>query len=230
MRICFRPTLFGFALPAFALIALALGGTASFAASSVVRADPRSGRLVRTFAAPPTAAPSKLPTAALPRSGVHEAIAETSLRHDVDPLLVQSVIAVESAYNPFAISPKGAQGLMQLIPATARRFGVDNALNPAQNIEGGVKYLKHLLALYSGDVRLALAAYNAGEGAVAKYSGRIPPYPETQNYVYQVGKKLGEARRAAEPPAKKESPRTDGYSRIVKVVSPDGSVSYRTQR
>ena len=151
-------------------------------------------------------------------------------QYSVDPALVMALIAAESNFNPKAVSPKKAQGLMQLIPATARRFGVDNALNPAQNIEGGVKYLKHLLALYSGDVRLALAAYNAGEGAVAKYSGRIPPYPETQNYVYQVGKKLGEARRAAEPPAKKESPRTDGYSRIVKVVSPDGSVSYRTQR
>ncbi len=211
MRICFHLTLVG----------LALGGTACFAASSVVRADARSGRLIRTVPAPADS---------VTRSNVHEAIAETSRRHDVDPLLVQSMISVESAYDPFAISPKGAQGLMQLIPSTARRFGVDDAFNPAQNIEGGVKYLKHLLTLYAGDTRLALAAYNAGEGAVAKYRGKIPPYAETQNYVYQVGKRLGEARRTVEAPVKKEAPRTDGYSRIVKSVAADGSVFYRTER
>src|ERR1700716_1682625 len=86
-------------------------------------------------------------------------------------------------------------GLMQLIPSTAKRFGVSNTFHPAQNIEGGVRYLKYLMQLYGGDERLALAAYNAGEGAVAKYKG-IPPYPETQNYVYQVGKKLGQSREA----------------------------------
>ena len=231
MRICFRPTLFGFALPAFALIALALGGTASFAASSVVRADPRSGRLVRTFAAPPTAAPSKLPTAALPRSGVHEAIAETSLRHDVDPLLVQSVIAVESAYNPFAISPKGAQGLMQLIPGTARHFGVTNAFDRRQNVEGGVKYLKHLMSQF-GDMRLVLAAYNAGENAVLHYNG-IPPYDETQEYVYKVGKRYGELRRARKTPtqqAKLDPPPAEPLYRPVETfIDSEGRVNLRTR-
>src|SRR4030095_12634037 len=100
-------------------------------------------------------------------------------------------------------------GLMQLIPGTARRFGVSDTFQPEQNIEGGVRYLKYLMELYRGDEKLALAAYNAGEGAVAKYKG-VPPYPETQNYVSQVGKRLDQSReaekraKAATPPAKTE--------------------------
>jgi soluble lytic murein transglycosylase-like protein len=116
--------------------------------------------------------------------------------YDIDPLLVHSVIQVESNYNPYAISNKGAEGLMQLIPSTARRFGVKNSFDSRDNIEAGVRYLRYLKNIF-GDDRLALAAYNAGEGAVARY-GWIPPYPETQQYVYRVGKKYGEARRAAE--------------------------------
>ena len=121
------------------------------------------------------------------------AIVEKAARaHNVDPLLVHSVIKVESNYNANAVSNKGAQGLMQLTPSTARMLGVSNSFDPAQNIEAGVKYLKYLKDLYKDD-RLALAAYNAGPGAVDKYK-RIPPYAETQNYVYQVGKRYGEAR------------------------------------
>jgi soluble lytic murein transglycosylase-like protein len=108
------------------------------------------------------------------------------------------VIKVDSNYNPKAVSRAGAQGLMQLIPATARRFGVRNTFDAKENIEGGVRYLKYLQTLYNNDLRLALAAYNAGEGAVAKYNNWIPPYAETQNYVYQVGKRYGQARRAVE--------------------------------
>ena len=103
----------------------------------------------------------------------------------VPPELLHSVIQVESNYNPGAVSPKGAQGLMQLMPETARRFGVPNSFDPVENIQGGAKYLKYLLELYKGDYPSALAAYNAGEKAVAKYGG-IPPYAETQNYVAQV--------------------------------------------
>jgi soluble lytic murein transglycosylase-like protein len=105
---------------------------------------------------------------------------------------------VESNYDPNAVSPKGAQGLMQLIPATARRFGVSDAFNPSDNIQGGARYLKHLLELYKGDESLALAAYNAGEGAVSRYGG-VPPYPETQDYVAKVRQRL--AVTAAAPSA-----------------------------
>jgi soluble lytic murein transglycosylase-like protein len=110
--------------------------------------------------------------------------------------LVHSIIKVESNYNTHAVSNKGAQGLMQLTPSTARMLGVSNSFDPQQNIEAGVKYLKYLKDIYKDD-RLALAAYNAGPGAVDKYKW-IPPYAETENYVYQVGKRYGEARRAAD--------------------------------
>jgi len=117
----------------------------------------------------------------------------------VDPLLVDSVIRVESNYNPLAVSPKGAEGLMQLIPATARRFGVTNSFDVKENIEAGVTYLKYLLDMF-GDDRLAVAAYNAGESAVMRY-GDVPPYRETMNYVSRVGKAW--ARRASRRPRRR---------------------------
>jgi len=107
-------------------------------------------------------------------------------RHGVDPLLVRAVIRVESNFDPRAVSPKGAAGLMQLMPATATRYGVENRFDPAQNIDGGVRYLRDLMAMFDGNLSLALAAYNAGKGAVLKYGRRIPPYPETQQYVVWV--------------------------------------------
>jgi soluble lytic murein transglycosylase-like protein len=100
--------------------------------------------------------------------------------------LVRAVIQAESAFNPRAVSPKGAQGLMQLMPATAAEYGVSDAFNPAENIAAGVKYLKRLLDKYEGRIELALAAYNAGPGAVKKYGGKVPPYRETQNYVARI--------------------------------------------
>lgn len=111
-----------------------------------------------------------------------ETIREHATRVGVDPTLVKCVMLVESNYNPRAVSRKGARGLMQLMPDTARRYGVRNVFEPAENIRGGVRYLSDLLGLYRGNVTLALAAYNAGESAVAKYSG-VPPYPETLEYV-----------------------------------------------
>ncbi len=99
------------------------------------------------------------------------------------------MIRAESNYNPDAVSPKGALGLMQLIPSTARRFGVSNPFDVRENIEGGVRYLRFLLDYYQGDYPKAIAAYNAGEAAVDKYHG-IPPYAETQNYVHRVAKNL----------------------------------------
>jgi soluble lytic murein transglycosylase-like protein len=106
-------------------------------------------------------------------------------RHNLDPALVKAVITTESGWNPSAISRKGAVGLMQLIPETAERFGVGNAFDPAQNVEGGTSYLKALLDRYNGDLTKSLAAYNAGEHAVDQ-SGGIPAYPETQRYVQKV--------------------------------------------
>ena len=100
--------------------------------------------------------------------------------------LVRALIQAESAFNPRAVSPKGALGLMQLMPATAAEFGVTDVFNPAQNVRAGVKYLKQLLDTYEGRVELALAAYNAGPGAVKKYGGKVPPYRETQNYVSRI--------------------------------------------
>lgn len=126
-------------------------------------------------------------------------VQQTAALHGVDPALVHSVIAVESGFNPLAVSPKGAQGLMQLIPATARRFGVTDSFDARQNIAAGVKYLRYLQDMFKDD-RLALAAYNAGEGAVLKYGG-VPPYRETEQYVSKVGKKLESARLSLVPQA-----------------------------
>ncbi|MGB6823635.1 MAG: lytic transglycosylase domain-containing protein [Candidatus Acidiferrales bacterium] len=106
-------------------------------------------------------------------------------RNNVDPALVQAVIQNESAWNPNAVSPKGAFGLMQLIPSTAERFGVGNVFDPTENIEGGTRYLRELLDRYHGDLKKSLAAYNAGEQAVARFGG-VPLYPETRSYVRKV--------------------------------------------
>ena len=114
-----------------------------------------------------------------------EDIKQIAARHGVSASLVESVIRVESAFNPTAISPKGAQGLMQLMPQTANSLGVRNAFDPRQNIEGGVRHLRYLIDRYPGNLALAIAAYNAGEGAVDRHRG-IPPYAETQDYVRKV--------------------------------------------
>lgn len=113
------------------------------------------------------------------------AIAEVAGRYGVDEDLVNAVIRQESGYNPGAVSKAGATGLMQLMPATAKTLGVNNPANPIENLEGGVRHLRDLLAHYRGNIPLALAAYNAGSGAVQKYGG-VPPYAETQNYVRSI--------------------------------------------
>jgi soluble lytic murein transglycosylase-like protein len=114
------------------------------------------------------------------------ALAEAAARrHALDPELVRAVIAVESDFRVDAVSPKGAQGLMQLMPATARALGVTDAFDPAQNLDGGARHLRALIDQYGGDVTRALAAYNAGAGAVARHGG-VPPYPETREYVRKV--------------------------------------------
>ncbi len=137
----------------------------------------------------PEAAPSEaLPLEPVPYAAI---IDDAASRQGVDPRLVRAVIRVESAYQAEARSRKGAIGLMQLMPETARRYAVANPYDPGANIEAGVKHLKMLLGRFDG-LSLALAAYNAGEGAVERFRG-VPPYPETQNYVRQVLKLLGPA-------------------------------------
>ncbi len=133
---------------------------------------------------PPSAPAFSRPAQRDRLNAVSPLILASAQQHRVDPLLVRAVILTESAGWQRARSPKGAIGLMQLMPATARRFGV-NPYDPQQNIHGGTQYLRWLLDYFDGDVRLALAGYNAGEGAVNKYGG-IPPFRETRNYVTRV--------------------------------------------
>ena len=118
-------------------------------------------------------------------SAYDKIISKTANQHRVDRALVKAIIHAESAFNPYATSSKGARGLMQLLPSTAAMYGVSNLYNPAQNIKAGVQHLKYLLRKYRNNSRLAVAAYNAGETAVKRYSG-IPPYKETRTYVTRV--------------------------------------------
>lgn len=125
------------------------------------------------------------PALSIDRDGAEKLVREAAERHSVDPALVRAVIQTESNWNPGAYSRKGAGGLMQLIPTTAQRYGANDVFNPQQNIDAGVRHLKWLLERYNGNLDLALAAYNAGEGAVDKAHG-IPAFRETRNYVQKV--------------------------------------------
>lgn len=117
-------------------------------------------------------------------------IEKVAQKYQLDPRLLHAVIRAESAYDPNAVSPKGAVGLMQLMPETAARYGIHDRYDPFKNVEAGARYLRDLLAAF-GDIRLAVAAYNAGEGAVRKYGNQIPPYLETREYVARVLKFYG---------------------------------------
>lgn len=145
-------------------------------------ASASAGPRTRWVQGSPVGAP---PSKQLPKEELQRIVHETATRHRVDPALVQAVIQAESAWQPTAISRKGAQGLMQLTPGTAGDLGVNNAFDPAQNVDGGVKYLRMLLERYRGDLDLALAAYNAGPSAVDRARG-VPNYPETRAYVQKV--------------------------------------------
>jgi soluble lytic murein transglycosylase-like protein len=157
-----------------------------------VNADPAPVRLTATKPHATIYMPGELsfmgenrPAVSIDRDGVEKLVREAAERHQVDPALVRAVIETESNWNPAAVSRKGALGLMQLIPTTAQRFGVNDAFSPKQNVDAGVKYLKTLLERYNGNLDLALAAYNAGEGAVDRAHG-IPSFRETRNYVQRV--------------------------------------------
>jgi hypothetical protein len=162
------------------------------------------------------------PAVEMGRDGVEKIVREAADRHRVDPALVRAVIETESNWNPKAWSHKGAGGLMQLIPTTAQRYGASDVFNPQQNIDAGVKHLKWLLERYNGNLDLALAAYNAGEGAVDKAHG-IPAFRETRNYVQKVQNayfRPGSGRLA------------DAYVNshaIHKDVSPDGRIIFTNE-
>jgi len=208
--------------------------------TSVVRADEKSGHLVRSVAVEPRVVtpvsvdrkeqPDATPQAAPDPSELIAMIYAIAAEQGVEEALVHSVIRAESNYNARAVSPKGARGIMQLIPSTARRFGVGDAFDPRENVLGGVKYLKFLLDYYRNDYVRAIAAYNAGEAAVDKYNG-VPPFTETRNYVYEVARNLKTVRenRAAQPaPAPPPAIPVETYKRIEASVGSDGRIYYRT--
>ena len=162
------------------------------AAGHLVLSDHPRDAAAPTFAVGTTGFRTTRPPQARRITAFDGLIAEQAAQHGVRADLVHAVIQAESAFNPIARSHKGAMGLMQLMPATAVQFGVTNAYDPAQNIRAGVTYLKRLLARYSQNEELALAAYNAGPGAVEKY-GAVPPYRETREYVAKIRSRAGSA-------------------------------------
>ena len=186
-------------------IALCAASYAPGASAQIVRTVDNSGREMFVNADPPVvskltaAKPRKTiylpaessfmgsshPAMSIDRDGAEKLVKEAAERHNVDPALVRAVIETESNWNPSAYSRKGAGGLMQLIPTTAQRYGANDVFNPQQNIDAGVRHLKWLLERYNGNLDLALAAYNAGEGAVDRAHG-IPAFRETRNYVQKV--------------------------------------------
>jgi len=157
-----------------------------------------------------------------PPGNIDLLVEQTASRFQMNPDLIRAIVRVESGYDPKALSSKGAMGLMQLIPETAHRFGVVNAFDPKQNLEGGVNYLKYLLALFGGDLSLSLAAYNAGEHTVQRFGG-IPAIPETQDYVRKVTSiyKTGDA-----PKSSKASPKEPPKVPITRYVDEFGVVHF----
>jgi len=174
---------------------------------------------------------------------VDDYLINSGANNGVDPLLLYSIMHQESSFKSHAISPKGARGLMQLMPFTAMRFSVTNIFDPRQNIEGGARYVRFLLDRFDGDINLVLAGYNAGEGAVEKYGWSIPPYSETQEYVRRISRRYAVLR---DPNAALYAPRLNAgqlarlqgkqsaplnvYERTVSTVRlPDGSLQLMSQ-
>jgi len=218
--------------------------------TTIVRADEKTGHLVRSVVVKPVLKsfvkpsaisvsaqepePAVEPLSAPPADSAQliQMIDRIAAEQGVEDSLVHSVIRAESNYDSRAVSPKGALGMMQLIPSTAKRFGVANAFDARENIVGGVKYLRFLLDYYRNDYVRAIAAYNAGEAAVDKYNG-VPPYSETRNYVYRVAQNLKTARAHRTPAtvtAEASAPATESetYRRIETSIGSDGRIYYRT--
>jgi soluble lytic murein transglycosylase-like protein len=169
---------------------------------------------------------------------VDQYLINSATNNGVDPLLLYSIMHQESSFKSHAISPKGARGLMQLMPFTAMRYGVTNIFDPRQNIEGGARYVRFLSDRFDGDINLVLAGYNAGEGAVEKYGWQIPPYSETQEYVRRISRRYALLRdpnaalyapRVARMQDKQSAPLTV-YERTVSTVRlPDGKLQLMSQ-
>jgi len=210
------------------MLAATVRAFADPAITSVVRPDVKTGKLVRSVVVP------KSFTQPVSDENLNSMIDQIAGEHGVEAPLVHSVIKAESNYSATAVSPKGAQGIMQLIPSTARRFGVANTFDPKENIQGGVRYLKFLLDYYGGDYPKTIAAYNAGEASVDKYKG-IPPFAETRRYVSQVAKNLKAAREKRKPAANSAPPVVVNFNAAAETPNPvlasmgsDGRIYYRT--
>ncbi|HZS05603.1 MAG TPA: lytic transglycosylase domain-containing protein [Blastocatellia bacterium] len=179
--------------------------TANGAANTATPVKPVEPELIETISRVEVAGGARNQTgagssSAAPSTGdvkIDQLVANAAARYSVDSNLIFAVMRQESSFNPRAVSPKGARGLMQLMPATAMRLGVRDIYDPAQNIDGGARYLRFLLDTFDGDVQLALAGYNAGEGAVARYGNRIPPYRETIDYVQRISAHYNRLRSGA---------------------------------
>ncbi len=161
-------------------------------------------------------------TGAAPRTVYISLINKWAPQYNLDANLVEAVVAVESNYDRFAVSKKGAQGLMQLIPATAKRFGVRDVFDAADNIRGGIRYLNFLMSYFQGNLEHVLAAYNAGERTVVRYHG-VPPYPETQKYIRKVTS-LYHALNSVAAPAPVKWQR--GKFRLKRIILPNGSILF----
>ncbi len=198
------------------VILLALGGTSLWADSMGSSVDKTVPKIFTHMGKDQKATGADL------RTGYISLINEWAPQYNLDANLVEAVVAVESNYDRWAVSRKGAQGLMQLIPATAKRFGVRDAFDPADNIRGGIRYLNFLMSYFQGNLEHVLAAYNAGEQTVVRFHG-VPPYPETQKYIRKVTS-LYHALNSAAAPAPVQWPR--GKFRLKRIILPNGSILF----
>ncbi|HAM51293.1 MAG TPA: hypothetical protein DCP92_11625 [Nitrospiraceae bacterium] len=179
-------------------------------------------RIMRTQTAPVDTKDKVQAKAEIKNKEFHGIVKEKSAKYNVDPSLVHAVIKAESNGNPYAVSKKGAQGLMQLMPTTARDLQVQNPFDPEENIDGGTRYLKYLIEKFNGDLTLALAAYNAGPKTVEK-SGSVPQIPETREYVKKVLSFYG---GATHYPVESGSPMKERPERIYKLLTDEGTVLF----